>query len=98
MNLSAEDFKKMQDIENELFSKLDQLSETKDIESPLAREVYELHKGWIIYSWPKYSAEAHKGLAQMYVEDERFAKYYNERAGKEIVSLLRDSIERYAED
>src|SRR5699024_1415439 len=98
MNLSAEDFKKTQDIENELFSKLDQLSETKDIESPFTREVYELHKGWIIYSWPRYSVEAHKGLAQMYVEDERFAKYYNERAGKEIVSLLRDSIERYAED
>lgn len=98
MNLSREDFDKMQSIEDELFSKLDQLSETKDIESPLAREIYELHKEWIKYSWTKYAAEAHKGLAQMYVDDERFAKYYNDRAGKEVVSLLRDSIERYAED
>lgn len=98
MNLSKADFDKMQSIEDELFSKLEQLSETKDIESPFAREVYELHKEWLMYSWTNYSAEAHRGLAQMYVDDERFAKYYNARAGKEVVSLLRDSIERYAED
>src|SRR5699024_12023713 len=78
---------KMQSIEDELFSKLEQLSETKDIESPFAREVYELHKEWLMYSWTNYSAEAHRGLAQMYVYDERFAKYYNARAGKEVVSL-----------
>src|SRR5699024_7559357 len=81
MNLSKADFDKVQSIEDELFSKLEQLSETKDIESPFAREVYELHKEWLMYSWTNYSAEAHRGLAQMYVDDERFAKYYNARAG-----------------
>ncbi len=98
MNLSKADFEKMQSIENELFAKLKRLSETNDVESTVAKEVYDLHKEWLMYSWPNYSAEAHKGLAQMYVYDERFAKYYNNRAGEEIVPLLHEAIERYAEE
>ena len=31
----------------------------------------------------------------MYVMDERFSKYYNDKAGKEVVSLLRDIILKY---
>ncbi|WP_080875670.1 MerR family transcriptional regulator [Oceanobacillus timonensis] len=98
MNLREEDVQEMQRIERALFTKLEQLAETKDLEAPEAKETYELHKKWLMYSWPNYSAEAHKGLAQMYVADERFAKYYNEGAGKEAVQLLHDAIVKYAKD
>ncbi|GGP13001.1 MerR family transcriptional regulator [Oceanobacillus neutriphilus] len=98
MNLSEADFQEMQRIEEALFAKMDQLAKTKDLNAPEAEEVYELHKEWLMYSWPNYSAEAHKGLVQMYLADERFAKYYNDRAGKEIVSLLHDAVVKYAED
>ncbi|WP_040983119.1 MerR family transcriptional regulator [Oceanobacillus jeddahense] len=98
MDLSEADFQEMQRIEDELFKKLEQLTTTKDLEVPEAKEVYELHKKWLMYSWPNYSAEAHKGLVQMYLVDERFAKYYNSRAGKEIVSLLHDAVVKYAKD
>ncbi|WP_368652525.1 MerR family transcriptional regulator [Ornithinibacillus sp. 4-3] len=98
MNLSEADFQKMGRIEDELFAKLEQLTETKDLDTSEAKEVYELHKQWLMYSWPNYSAEAHKGLAQMYIADERFAKHYNSRAGKEVVSLLHDAIVKYAKD
>lgn len=98
MNLSEADFQEMQRIEDELFMKLEQLTETKDLDTPEAKEVYELHKKWLLYSWPNYSAEAHKGLVQMYMADERFAKYYNNRAKKEVVSLLHDAVVKYAAD
>ncbi len=98
MNLSEADFQEMQRIEDELFTKLEQLIKTKNLDTPEAKEVYELHKKWLMYSWPNYSAEAHKGLVQMYLADERFAKYYNDRAGREIVSLLHDAVIKYAED
>lgn len=98
MNLSEADFQKMGRIEDELFAKLEQLTETKDLDTSEAKEVYELHKQWLMYSWPNYSAEAHKGLAQMYIADERFAKHYNSRTRKEVVSLLHDAIAKYAKD
>ncbi len=98
MNLSQEDFQKMQEAENELFVRLDQLAQSKDLESQAAKEVYRLHKQWLSYTWPNYSAKAHRGLVQMYLADDRFAKYYNERAEKEVVSLLHDVVMKYAED
>ena len=66
------------------------------INSEKAKSVYEKHKAWLSFSWPSYSKEAHIGLAEMYVADERFAKYYNDRAGKEVVATLRDIIVKYA--
>ncbi|MCT1902583.1 MerR family transcriptional regulator [Oceanobacillus sojae] len=98
MDLSEADFQEMQRIEDALFSKLEHLAKTKDLDTPEAKEVYELHKKWLMYSWPNYSAEAHKGLVQMYLADERFAKYYNDRAGREVVSLLHDAVVKYAEE
>lgn len=96
MNLSKEDYQKMQELEDELFTRLDKLAETRNLESQEAKDIYELHKQWLLYSWPNYSAKAHKGLVQMYVADVRFANYYNDRAGKEVASLLREAVVRYA--
>lgn len=98
MNLNQEDYQKMQELEDRLFARLNQLAETRDLETPEAKEVYEIHKQWLSYTWPSYSAEAHKGLAQIYIADERFANYYNNRAGKEVVSLLHDVVVKYAKD
>jgi DNA-binding transcriptional MerR regulator len=97
MNMSEEDFKKMQDIEKEMFESLEEVLKTKDLESEAAKSVFEKHKAWLTFSWPSYSAEAHIGLAEMYIADERFAKYYNDRAGAlEAIKVLRDCIVKYA--
>ncbi|MBK5262637.1 MAG: TipAS antibiotic-recognition domain-containing protein [Peptostreptococcaceae bacterium] len=69
-------------------------------------------KEWLSFTWPDYAEEAHVGLAEMYVADERFVKYYNDRAKNEIeadtgvnveletekspVLMLRDIIVKYA--
>ncbi|NCC76545.1 MAG: MerR family transcriptional regulator [Clostridia bacterium] len=53
-----------------------------DPASEQAREVVALHKDWLQIYWPSYSAEAHVGLGEMYVADERFTQYYDQhRAG-----------------
>jgi len=96
MNMKEEDFIRMQEIEKALFEALERLAETRDLDSEAAKTVYEKHRAWLSYSWPTYSPEAHKGLAEMYVADERFAQYYNDRAGTAIVELLRDTITKYA--
>jgi len=43
----------------------------------LAQKVCALHKEWLEYFWNHYSKEAHLGLAQTYVDDPRFKKYYD---------------------
>lgn len=96
MNMTEQDFKKMQSIENDMFEDLIEVFNSGDLDSEKAKGVYEKHKAWLSFSWPSYSKEAHIGLAEMYVADERFAKYYNDRAGKEVVATLRDIIVKYA--
>lgn len=96
MNLSEEDFNEMQRLESEVFENLLKVSDSGDLDSEEAKKVYENHKKWLCFSWPSYSKEAHAGLAEMYVADERFAKYYNDKADKEVVEILRDIIVKYA--
>ena len=43
-----------------------------------ARETVVLHKDWLQIYWPSYSVEAHVGLGEMYVADERFTQYYDQ--------------------
>lgn len=96
MNMSEEDFNKMNKVEEDIINGLREVVKTSDLESNTAKEIYENHKKWLSFTWPSYSKEAHVGLAEMYVADERFAKYYNDKAGEEVVNALRDIIVRYA--
>ena len=57
----------------------------------LAQKAADLHRQWLNYSWGSYTKEAHAGLAQMYVDDERFTAYYDkEQPGTAV--FLRDAI------
>ena len=96
MNMTEEDLNNMQEIEKEMFEALKEVIKIKDLDSDLAKKVYEKHKEWLCFSWTSYSPQAHVGLAQMYVYDERFAKYYNDRAGLEATKTLHDIIVKYA--
>lgn len=60
------------------------------------KAIYAMHREWLETSWPQYSAEAHKGLADTYVSDERFAAYYDQHA-KGAAAFLRDAIHAWAE-
>lgn len=65
------------------------------LNTDIAQEVFYLHKEWIIIYWPTYSSEAHKGLGDMYVADDRFRSYYDaEQEG--LATHLRDIIHYYA--
>lgn len=96
MNMSEEDIKRIQEIEREMFESLAVVINSNDLDCEDAKNVYEKHKDWLCFSWPVYSTEAHKGLAEMYVADERFAKYYNDRGGLGATEILRDIIVKYA--
>ncbi len=65
--------------------------QTGDPAGELGQRAADLHKQWLSYYWNAYSKEAHAGLAQMYIDDERFKAYYDERQPG-TAEFLRDAI------
>lgn len=88
---SQEVYEKAERLAQEILEKLHAAMDEKDPSSIEAQEVAALHKEWISLYWPTYTKEAHRGLAQMYVEDDRFRAYYDkEKEGA--AEFLRDII------
>jgi DNA-binding transcriptional MerR regulator len=63
-----------------------------------AREAVELHREWLQHYWPEgmLTAESHKGLADMYVADERFRANYD-RTYAGLADYFREAIYHYYE-
>ncbi|MGM0216334.1 MerR family transcriptional regulator [Enterococcus sp. AZ109] len=95
-SLSQAELDERDKTEQELLVKLKQYGLAPKLPSELAQEIFLLHKKWLSYSWQKYSREAHQSVAEMYVLDERFTAYYEERAGKDAAGWLNDIIQFYA--
>ena len=57
----------------------------------MAQKACELHKKWLCCFWDSYSKEAHKSIAQMYVDDLRFTAHYDKIAPG-CATFLRDAI------
>ena len=67
--------------------------ETEDSAGPEARKLVAMHGHWLRMYWPDglYTPEAHKGLADGYVADDRFRAYY-EKVAPGAAQFLRDAI------
>lgn len=60
----------------------------------LAQQAAAIHRQWLCCFWDEYSVEAHMGLAQMYVDDERFTACYDaDNPGT--AAFLRDAVRIY---
>ncbi|SFB53781.1 DNA-binding transcriptional regulator, MerR family [Cohnella sp. OV330] len=92
--MSEAQYEEMNKLAAEVLESLAEAFKAGDPEGEAARRTAELHKRWLSYSWSSYSKEAHAGLAQMYVDDERFKAYYEKEPG--MTAFLRDAIVAYA--
>ncbi|TDL66706.1 MerR family transcriptional regulator [Rhodococcus qingshengii] len=94
MNMTEEQYQEVTALGEQLHTTLAEAFKTGDPAGELAQKAAELHKQWLTYYWKEYSKEAHAGLAQMYVDDERFTSYYDkEQPGTAV--FLRDAIHIY---
>lgn len=84
----------MQAVENEIFTLLEKAHAVGDPAASVAQQLARKHKEWLMYTWTNYSSEAHAGLVEMYVQDERFKDYYDQRV-KGGASFLRDAVLTY---
>ena len=95
MNMSEEDFTRMQQIDAELMAALSaSVSAGCSPDSEEGRHIAELHRQWLTFSFPLLNAELHGNMAEMYIADPRFAAYYD-RSGEGCAFFLRDAVLAY---
>lgn len=92
LHMSQTEWKKFKDLEEEIKERLKIGVLTGiDVDSEDAKKIVELHKEWLCMTWKHYSKEAHKGIAEMYVMDERFLNYYDKEVSG-CAELLKQAI------
>ena len=93
-NMTEDQYAEATRLGEELHAKLAEAFRTGDPAGEPAQHAAEMHKRWLMFYWPQYSPEAHAGLAQTYVDDERFTAYYDkDQPGT--AAFLRDAIHIY---
>lgn len=80
MGMTEEQYVKVQSLSLQINEALKEAQKQGDPASELAQQVCAMHEQWLRFYWVKYSKQAHLGLAQGYVEDPRFKKYYDDIA------------------
>lgn len=97
-NMSFDTYQELQQTENDLFEALKQLvSQPFDVTTDLAQTVFQLHKKWLQEAAPFYSADYHRSLGEMYIQDARFTAYYDQKAGEGAAACLQAVIAHYAD-
>jgi len=95
-DMTKEQYDEWEDLGKSVIDTLKSAFATGDPAGELAQKTADLHRQWLSYSWGSYTKEAHAGLAQMYVDDERFNAYYDkEQPGS--AEFLRDAVLIYTQ-
>jgi len=98
MNMSEADYNEMNAQGEKIISLLKDILAGNNENGETEKQLAEIHKKWLMFTWSEYSKEAHTGLVQMYVMDERFAKYYDSAAGIGAAEALRDAVHKYIDE
>jgi DNA-binding transcriptional MerR regulator len=93
-NMSQEQYDEVTKLANGLTETLQAAFQTGDPAGELAQRAADLHRQWLSFYWDSYTKEAHAGVAQMYVDDERFTAYYDKVQPGTAV-FLRDAVHIY---
>ena len=97
LDMSREQYQNQTELDEAIRSRLE--STVKAGLAPAGdegREIALLHKQWLIGTGMPYEVNRHKGIAELYVADERFTAYYD-RVVSGCARFLRDAIHCWAE-
>lgn len=96
LDLTQEEMKALEKTQNLLFERLADALQQTVVTEELQATIFNLHKKWLKFYWPKYEGQAHLGLAQMYLTDDRFIAHYDEKSGVGATAILCQSIQTFA--
>ena len=90
-SMTAAQYTEVEKLGADVLETLKAAMATGDPAGELAQKVADMHRRWLCFYWDHYTKEAHAGVARMYVDDERFAAYYD-RMQPGAAVFLRDAI------
>ncbi|HEX3030371.1 MAG TPA: TipAS antibiotic-recognition domain-containing protein, partial [Clostridia bacterium] len=93
--MTREQYAETEELSRQINESLKAAFENGDPSGELAQKVCSMHKKWLGYFWKKYSKEAHLGLAQTYVDDPRFTKYYDENVAEGCAAFFLQAMKIY---
>lgn len=95
MGLTEEEFARWQALDGEILRRLEAgVTDGIRADSEAAKQIALLHKEWLSFTLPNYCAPMHKGIAAMYIADERFTTYYD-RNTSGCAQLLHDAVQNW---
>ncbi|WP_342599355.1 MerR family transcriptional regulator [Psychrobacillus sp. FSL H8-0483] len=95
--MSEAQYEEVTNLEQQVLDNLKAAMKTGDPSGDIAQKTAGLHRQWLSFHWDQYSKEAHAGLAEMYVADERFTAYYD-KIQPGAAEFLRDAILIYTKN
>ena len=97
MDLSREQYQEWTDLGNEIRRMLESAVQMGAVpEGEEGEAIIRLHKRWLTISGNPYDVDRHKGVAELYVADERLTAYYD-KAVPGCARFLRDAVLHWAE-
>lgn len=80
LHMTEEEYQDTILLEKEIKKQLEKaVKENLDAGSEKGKNIAKLHQKWISAMWGSYSVERHLGVAMLYISDERFRMYYDEK-------------------
>ncbi len=76
-NMTKEEMEENEALGEDIQRLIEEHCNDEIFDSEVAKKIYEKHKAWLVFYWGKYSVEAHRGVCDMYICDERFKVYYD---------------------
>lgn len=93
-NFTKEQFDELNQCASDIITSLIKVKKNPQNQA-LRNHVYGLHQKWLTQSWGgMYNKEAHYNLVDMYVNDDRFRKYYDQHE-EGLAELLKDIVQEH---
>lgn len=89
--MSEAEYEQIDVLGNKLIETLVEAFQSGDASCEKAQQAALMHKQWLSFYWSEYSAQAHEGIVQMYVCDDRFRAYYDKHQPG-LTEFLRDAV------
>ena len=96
MNLTQAQYQEWTDLGREIQERLEVAVQTGlSPESETGKELCALHRQWLTITGNRYDPARHRGIAELYVMDERFTAYYDKQVPG-CARFLRDAVAYWA--
>ena len=92
MNLTQEQYREWSDLGREIQERLEAAVQAGlSPEGEEGKKIATLHRRWLTITGNRYDPARHRGIAELYVMDERFTAYYDKRLPG-CARFLRDAV------